>query len=126
VLLTTQYLEEAERLAGTVTVLSQGEVVAAGPTARLKAEVGSRAVRITPADQADADRAAKALTAAGLPPVREPASLVLAVPIESTGRLVAVVRALDEAGVEPVELSVTEPTLADVYLALTQAPQEQK
>ncbi|MEV6814106.1 ATP-binding cassette domain-containing protein [Micromonospora sp. NPDC051296] len=121
VLLTTQYLEEAERLAGTITVLSQGAVLAAGPTEQLKAEVGSRAVRVTPAGAADGDRAALALAAAGLPPVREPGSEVLAVPIGSTGQLVAVVRALDEAGVEPVELSVTEPTLADVYLALTKA-----
>jgi ABC-2 type transport system ATP-binding protein len=124
VLLTTQYLEEAERLAGTVTVLSDGAVVAAGPTAQLKAEVGSRAVRVTPADASDGDRAAAALAAAGLPPVREPGSAVLTVPIAATGQLVAVVRALDEAGVEPLELSVTEPTLADVYLALTQAPDD--
>lgn len=118
VLLTTQYLEEADRLADAVTVLSKGRVIAAGTTAELKAGVGDRTVHITLPDADQGRTALAALTAAGLHPTPDEAGTRLATPAASTADLTAVVRILDRAGLEISELTLTEPTLDDVYLAL--------
>ncbi|MFJ2805914.1 ATP-binding cassette domain-containing protein [Kitasatospora sp. NPDC087271] len=128
VLLTTQYLDEADRLADAITVLSDGAVVAHGTPAELKARVGRRTVTVVldgPAGNDsgnDSERAAEALRRAGLAPVtgREDAALV--VPIEATRDIAAVVRALDGVGIEAAELTFGEPGLDDVYLALAHRP----
>src|SRR5215212_9014157 len=69
VLLTTQHLEEADRLADRVAVLSAGQIVASGTPAELKAQVGRRSATVSLASAADAPRALRALEAAGLLPV---------------------------------------------------------
>jgi ABC-2 type transport system ATP-binding protein len=118
VLLTTQYLDEADRLADSITVLSAGRVVAAGTAAELKAQVGQRSVVVT---LADADVAATALTAlerAGFQPVHDEARHAVIAPVAASKDLAVVVRALDEVGVEVAELAFSEPTLDDVYLTL--------
>ncbi|MFJ2577487.1 ATP-binding cassette domain-containing protein [Kitasatospora aureofaciens] len=122
VLLTTQYLEEADRLADSITVLSGGSVIAGGTPAELKARVGRRTVTVVLDGADDPARAAEALRRAGLAPVagREDATLV--VPIEATRDIAAVVRALDGVGIEAAELSFGEPSLDDVYLALAHRP----
>ena len=119
VLLTTQHLDEADRLADQITVLSDGRVGASGTTAELKAQVGRRTVSATFTDPADLPTAATALRAAGLSPTTDPERRVLATPVTNSRDLAVVVRALDEAGLEASELALTEPTLDDVYLALT-------
>ncbi|MEV0678018.1 ATP-binding cassette domain-containing protein [Actinosynnema sp. NPDC050436] len=116
VLLTTQYLDEADRLADSITVLSQGKVVASGTSAELKAQVGRRTVTVTLADAADLPRAQHALERAGMQPV--PSLNTLTAPITSSRELAVVVRALDEVGLEATELALGEPTLDDVYLTL--------
>ncbi|MEU4802775.1 ATP-binding cassette domain-containing protein [Actinosynnema sp. NPDC023587] len=116
VLLTTQYLDEADRLADSITVLAQGRVVASGTSAELKAQVGQRTVTVTLADPADLPRAQEALERAGLHPV--PAPSTLTAPVTSSRELAVVVRALDEVGLEAIELALGEPTLDDVYLTL--------
>ncbi|GAA4857624.1 ATP-binding cassette domain-containing protein [Saccharopolyspora rosea] len=116
VLLTTQYLDEADRLADSITVLSSGRVVAAGTADELKAQVGQRSVTATFADPADAARAVDPLRAAGFAPSHDDRRVTI--PVTATRELAAVVRALDEAGVEVADLGIGEPTLDDVYLAL--------
>ncbi|MFC6092083.1 ATP-binding cassette domain-containing protein [Saccharothrix lopnurensis] len=120
VLLTTQYLDEADRLADSITVLSQGRVVASGTSAELKAQVGQRTVTVTLADVADVPKAAESLERAGLQPVA--AANALTAPVTSSREIATVVRALDEVGLEAAELALGEPTLDDVYLSLAHQP----
>ncbi|ASO19093.1 ABC-2 type transport system ATP-binding protein [Actinoalloteichus hoggarensis] len=116
VLLTTQYLDEADRLADVITVLAGGRVVATGTPDELKARVGRRAVTVRLLEE-DTARALDALRAAGLHPVRgEGAGAGLTVAVEAAREITAVVRALDTAGIEAQELGLTEPGLDEVYL----------
>jgi ABC-2 type transport system ATP-binding protein len=119
VLLTTQYLDEADRLADTITVLAQGKVVAAGTAAQLKDRVGRRTVSATLSAAADIGPALDTLRRAGLEPLQSGRTLTAAV--GSSRALAIVVRALDDAGIEADELGLHEPTLDDVYLTLTGA-----
>ncbi|SES17946.1 ABC-2 type transport system ATP-binding protein [Lentzea xinjiangensis] len=116
VLLTTQYLDEADRLADSITVLSHGKVVASGTSAELKAQVGQRTVTVTLDSASDVDTALKAITAVGLHPVAE--GLTLTTPVGASRDLATVVRALDDNGLEAHEIGLKEPTLDDVYLTL--------
>ncbi|QQQ77595.1 ATP-binding cassette domain-containing protein [Saccharothrix sp. 6-C] len=118
VLLTTQYLDEADRLADSITVLSKGKVVATGTSADLKAQVGQRTVTVTLADASDVAKATGALARAGMQPVA--AENTLTAPVTSSREIAKVVRALDEVGLEATELALGEPTLDDVYLTLAQ------
>jgi ABC-2 type transport system ATP-binding protein len=119
VLLTTQYLNEAERLAGAITVLASGRVVANGTPAHLKAQVGGRSVHVTLPDRDALATAAAALHQAGLQPALHPSKPMITAPAPSWAALSDVVRALDVAGAQPTEVSISEPTLDDVYLQLT-------
>ncbi|GGU42329.1 ATP-binding cassette domain-containing protein [Lentzea flava] len=116
VLLTTQYLDEADRLADTITVLSHGKVVASGTSAELKAQVGQRTVTVTLDSASEVDTALKAINAVGLHPVAE--GLTLTTPVSASRDLATVVRALDDNGLEAHEIGLAEPTLDDVYLTL--------
>ncbi|GII96414.1 ATP-binding cassette domain-containing protein [Sinosporangium siamense] len=118
VLLTTQYLDEADRLADTVTVLSAGSVIASGTSAELKAAVGQRTVTLTLGSPDDVPATAEALRRASMEPVTDAANAVVVVPIGASKDIAAVVRVLDQIGVEAAELSFGEPTLDDVYLTL--------
>ncbi len=119
VLLSTQYLEEADQLADAITVLSHGQVIAAGTAAELKTRVGRRTVSATLALATDIEPALRTLRRSGLDPLQ--AGRTLTAPVDSSRALAVVVRALDEAGIEADELGLHEPTLDDVYLTLTGA-----
>ncbi|MFE2358455.1 ATP-binding cassette domain-containing protein [Streptomyces parvulus] len=120
VLLTTQYLEEAEQLADRVMVLARGRCVADGSVTQLKERLGGSTVRATLADPGRVPAALSALRAAGLDPCPgEPAGTVTA-PVEGSIGLAAAVRAFDAAGVEITGISLSEPTLDEVYLALAE------
>ena len=119
VLLSTQYLEEADQLADAITVLSHGRVIAAGTAAELKTRVGRRTVSATLALATDIGPALRTLRRSGLDPLQ--AGRTLTAPVDSSRALAVVVRALDEAGIEADELGLHEPTLDDVYLTLTGA-----
>ncbi|HWO65883.1 MAG TPA: ATP-binding cassette domain-containing protein [Umezawaea sp.] len=118
VLLTTQYLDEADRLADSITVLSEGRVVASGTSSELKAQVGQRTVTVTLAAAADLPKAMASLVQAGLHPVLDAEHSTLTAPVTASRELAVVVRALDEVGLEASELALGEPTLDDVYLTL--------
>lgn len=118
VLLTTQYLDEADRLADSITVLSAGKVVATGTADELKAEVGQRTVNATLTDTSSTGQALRALTAAGFSPTHDETRDALTVPVTASRELADVVRALDDSGIDIGDLGLGEPTLDDVYLAL--------
>ncbi|MGH3655526.1 MAG: ATP-binding cassette domain-containing protein [Micromonosporaceae bacterium] len=119
VLLTTQYLEEADRLADSITVLSAGKVVAAGTAAELKANIGQRTVAITLTEGSDVPAALESLRRAGFHPIHDAPHRSLTVPVDAANALAPVIRALDDANAEVAELALHEPTLDDVYLTLT-------
>ncbi|MEO6999435.1 MAG: ATP-binding cassette domain-containing protein [Terracoccus sp.] len=122
VLLTTQYLEEADQLADTVAVLDGGRIVAHGTSAELKRATPGGEVRLTFADAASLDRAAGAFDDA----VRDDATLTLAVSSGSDPLSVReVIDRLDHSGATASHLEVTTPGLDDVFLALT-GPDAQK
>jgi ABC-2 type transport system ATP-binding protein len=120
-LLTTQYLEEADRLADDIVVLDGGRVAAQGAPAELKARIGGERLEVT---VGGADELAPAATALGAfasdqPVVDTEASRVVA-PVNAGVPLAEVVRALDAAGVATTDLHRREATLDDVFLALTE------
>ena len=120
ILLTTQYLEEADRLAQLIAVIDQGRIVAEGTARELKERVGHDRVivRVSDAGRTDDARAAlAALASDGPPEVRGDAELSL--PMTDADIPAAAVRALDRAGVGVAGLEVRTPTLDDVFLTLT-------
>jgi ABC-2 type transport system ATP-binding protein len=119
VLLTTQYLEEADRLAHNIVVVDHGQVIAEGTAAELKASLGNTIVEVRLADAGAAQRASAHLQRVGPAEVADDGRTV-AVQVADSGRsVVSVVRVLEQDGVEPESLFVREPTLDDVFLHLT-------
>ncbi|WHT21267.1 ATP-binding cassette domain-containing protein [Crossiella sp. CA-258035] len=119
ILLTTQYLEEADRLADQVVLLDHGRVIAEGSPAELKATVGAERLELTFAGTAELDRALAALPAEALRHEGEAPRLSLAV--DGARQLRQVLEQLETAGLEPTGLALTRPTLDDVFLSLTGA-----
>ncbi|MGY1699286.1 ATP-binding cassette domain-containing protein [Geodermatophilus sp. SYSU D00766] len=119
VLLTTQYLEEADHLADRIGVLDGGRLVAEGTAEELKRLVPGGSVRLRLPDAAALERARRALGTGAA----DPAALVLEVPGDgSVPALRALLDRLDDAGVEAAGLTVHTPDLDDVFLALTGRP----
>jgi ABC-2 type transport system ATP-binding protein len=119
VLLTTQYLEEADLLADRIVVIDKGRVLSEGTATELKRALGATVVEIVMAD-AGAGLAAEHLLA-GLDAgavTREGAEVRLSA-TDGTRALIGVMRALDVDGLEPVHVAVREPSLDDVFLRLT-------
>jgi ABC-2 type transport system ATP-binding protein len=118
--LTTQYLEEADRLADEIVVLAHGRVAAAGSPAELKSRIGGERIAVTVAAPAELDAAASAVApfADGVAE-RDAESLQVTAPIRPGTRLMDVVRALDGSGVDAIDVHRREATLDDVFLTLT-------
>ncbi|MDQ6784193.1 MAG: ATP-binding cassette domain-containing protein [Actinomycetota bacterium] len=124
-LLTTQYLEEVDRLADRICVIDHGRVITEGTAMELKARLGGTAVEVVLADEASAVRAAEALVGVG-----EDAPVVdgLTVRVATTSGLAttsAVVRRLETTGMDVSSLQLRQPSLDEVFLALTgEAPSD--
>jgi ABC-2 type transport system ATP-binding protein len=119
--LTTQYLDEADQLADRIAVVDGGRVIATGTSQELKAQVGGERLEITLGRDADLEAAVRLLRPHGAGEVHtDPDRRRIVVPVTDAARLLAtVVRELDEAGQRVEDLALRQPTLDDVFLALT-------
>ena len=118
-LLTTQYLEEADRLADRIAVVDCGRVIAEGTPAELKSRVGSTVIELGFQHEAAARRAQTRLARSGVDAADRQGRTLLVKAQHGPGVLIEVLRHLDAEGVAPVALAVREPSLDDAFLALT-------
>ena len=126
VLLTTQYLDEADHLASQIAIIDHGRVVASGTPRELKRGVGRSIVEVHVRDTAALDRVAATLAAIGdgAPTVDVPTRSVRVALSADMRRVFSALRPLDDTDIAIDEVSVRQPTLDEAFLALTGTPQE--
>jgi daunorubicin resistance ABC transporter ATP-binding subunit len=125
VLLTTQYLEEADRLARRVAVVDHGRVIAEGTPEQLKADLGTTVLDVGLADTATAERAAQILAQTATRPPSVVGSVV-ELPVDDGPRAaMEVLRILDRHALSPTVFRLREPSLDDVFLSITGRPTEE-
>ena len=127
VLLTTQYLEEADQLADSISVIDRGHVIAEGTADELKASVGGKRIELTLVDEADTDRARRIVASSTGTEVAVTGRVLTAQVGDPTAALIAVLKVLGEEGVELHDAGIRRSTLDDVFLTLTgHAAEEQE
>jgi oleandomycin transport system ATP-binding protein len=120
VLLTTQYLEEADQLAHDIAVIDHGEVIATGTPDELKARAGGQVLKVTPADRADVAAVAALLeTRTGVVPEVSSESGTVSAAVDDGKLLPEIVRDLDLRAIELAEFALRKASLDEVFLALT-------
>jgi ABC-2 type transport system ATP-binding protein len=119
VVLTTQYLEEADRLTDRLAVVDNGAVIADDTAASLKRRLGSSVVEIEVADEASAATAASVLALRRGPRPERDGNRIRLISNDSSGVLIDSLHALDVSGLRPTAVQVREPSLDDVFLLLT-------
>ena len=128
VLLCTQYLDEADQLASRIAVIDHGKVIAEGTPAQLKASVGSGALHIRLLEPAQREEAVEVLERVcfGAPVHREPDPAALSVPVADGARATEAIAELAAAGIALADFSLGQPSLDEVFLALTGHTAEEK
>ena len=125
VLLTTQYLEEADQLADRIAVIDHGRLIAEGPSAELKASVGSGVLHVRLAEAGEADRAAAILAArCGDGIQRDGDPRRLSVQLADPALATAALADLAGVGIALTDFSLGQPSLDEVFFALTGHPAE--
>ncbi|MFI2710728.1 ATP-binding cassette domain-containing protein [Micromonospora sp. NPDC018662] len=121
VLLTTQYLEEADRLANTILIIDRGRVIASGTGKELKSRAGRDIVELHVRDREDLDPASRALARIGAEaPVVDQGSLMVSVAVDAgPERLREALQEVGELGVHVEDVALRRPTLDEVFLSLT-------
>jgi ABC-2 type transport system ATP-binding protein len=126
VLLTTQYLDEADQLAGRIAIIDRGRVIAEGTSGELKASVGSGTLHLRVADPAQRPAAGKVLAdVLGVPVLEDADPAALSARGPDPDHVAGALTALAGAGVAVSELSLGQPSLDEVFLALTGHPAEE-
>jgi len=118
IFLTTQYLEEADQLADVVAIIDQGKIVAEGSPARLKAGVGSESINLAFDDRESASRAMDSLRDMA-ERVQADRDVVRLYVNQAATTVPAVVERLQQVSINPISLTITQPTLDDVFLRVT-------
>lgn len=118
IFLTTQYLEEADELADRIAIIDQGRIVAQGQPAELKASLGGESINLTFRELSEVQNAATELESMAnrIQTDRKVLRLYLE---RAAGAVPAVMNRLGQAGLEPISLTLTQPTLDDVFLQVT-------
>jgi ABC-2 type transport system ATP-binding protein len=120
VVLTTQYLDEADQLADRIAVIDTGKVVAEGTGDELKSSIGTSSLQLRPADPADLEAVSRAVERVlGVPATVSPEAGRLTAPMQNPDLVTDLLVTLREDGIRLVELSVQKPTLDEVFLTLT-------
>jgi ABC-2 type transport system ATP-binding protein len=119
-LLTTQYLEEADQLADEIAVIDHGKVIARGTSDQLKKEVGGERLEIV-AEAKDLKQVAEIVgKVSGGKVLVEEGSRQVSAPVTTGSRaLIEAVRSLDDLGIHPLDIALKRPSLDDVFIALT-------
>ncbi|AMY54333.1 daunorubicin resistance protein DrrA family ABC transporter ATP-binding protein [Rhodococcus sp. 05-2255-1e] len=121
ILLTTQYLEEADRLADSIIVLNKGKIIARGTADELKAQTGGERIEFVLTDRSQADRAKEILTPIGVePPTLDEQVGRIVMPVNGGSKdLSTALSHLEAAGIGVVDVGLRRPNLDDVFLSLT-------
>ncbi|MDR1404815.1 MAG: ATP-binding cassette domain-containing protein [Candidatus Methanoplasma sp.] len=124
ILMTTQYLDEADQLADSIVIIDRGRVIANDTPDGLKKSIGSMILRITVKEMTRAEEAAVIIGRSADSAVPFSEACELTAPIDNTGCLARVLAALKDADIELTEINVTRPTLDEVFFALTGGGEE--
>ena len=119
-LLTTQYLDEADQLADDIAVIDHGKVIARGTSDQLKREVGGERLEVVVEQAHVAQTMAIVAKVSGTKASLDEALRKISAPVTTgAGALIEVLRALDGAGIHPLDVALKRPSLDDVFMALT-------